>query len=194
MWSTLPSEVERQIRERRTFWLTAFVGIGSLCAVIYFGHQQTQDNKRLLSVQLAREFGNGFDSKAMLQHRADTADALLRRQDPPTDDVPDFFDSIGFYAKRGAIDEEVVWNDFGYTITHYWPALKAYAARVRTGPDGDPDYWVNFEWLNDKLLQDHPHSSPATEDVQEFLKHEAALLKPAKSAPPRKVRRGKPRG
>jgi hypothetical protein len=130
----------------------------------------------------------------MRRHRAQTAAALLKHRNPPTNDVPDFFETVGYYTKQGALDQETVLNDFGYTITHYWPALKAYVADARTEQAGDPGYWVNFEWLNDKLLQDHRQSGPANDDVGEFLKDEAALLKQAKSTPPRKVRRGQPRG
>jgi hypothetical protein len=203
-------ENARRIRERRLLWIalctsisTAAVGIGGLLVGIHFGNrqienarqqtenarQQTENAKRLLSVQMAREFRDGFDSKEMQRRRVATAAALLRGANPPTDAVLDFFESIGYYARQGLLDRETVWNDFSYTIMHYWPAVKAHA---RTGRDGDREHWVNFEWLNGELLQDaarRRHATvtqmtPSTEDVKEFLRDEANLLKPPKPPKP----------
>ena len=202
-------DAERHLRERRLFMLTlgsvalgAIVGIGSLLATIRNGNQQTENARRLLSVQLAREFRDGFDSGAMQQHRAKTAFARLHGADPPTDSVLDFFETMGHYVRQGALDKETVWNDFGYTVTRYWPAVRSYAVADRTGPNGGPDDYVNFEWLNGALLQDAARRrhvavtevTPGMDDVKEFLEDEAELLKPEKPTPPRKVHRGQPRG
>lgn len=208
----------RHIREQRLFWIalctsiiTAVVGIGGLLVGIHFGNrqiesarqqtanarEQTENAKRLLSVQLEREFRDGFDSKEMQRRRVATAAALLRGANPPTDAVLDFFESIGRYARQGFLDRETVWNDFSYTIVHYWPAVKAYAAHARTGRDGDREHWANFEWLNGELLKeaarrrhlkDGELAMPDTNAMHEFLLDEANLLKapkPPKPPPPK---------
>jgi hypothetical protein len=200
-------DAERHLRERRLFWvalgaaiLTSIVGIGSLLATIRNGNQQienarqqTDNAKRLLSVQLAREFRDGFDSGAMQRHRVKTAAALLKHKDPPTDNLLDFFENIGHYVRQGALDRETVWNDFSYAITHYWPAVKSYVSRARTGRDGDEEYWANFEWLNGELLKEAARrrhltdvglAKPNTDAVHGFLRDEANLLKPPKPPKP----------
>jgi hypothetical protein len=200
-------DAERHLRDSLLFWvalgaaiLTAIVGIGSLLATIRNGNQQienarqqTENAKRLLSVQLAREFRDGFDSKEMQRRRVATAAALLRGADPPTDAVLAFFETVGHYVRQGALDRETMGNDFSYTITHYWPAVKAYVAHARTGRDGDPEHWANFEWLNGELLKEAARrrhltdgglAKPNTDAVHEFLLDEANLLKPPKPAKP----------
>ena len=208
------------LREQRLFWIAlctsiiaAAVGIGGLLVAIHFGNrqmesarqqtenarQQTENAKRLLSVQLAREFRDGFDSKEMQRRRVATAAALLRGANPPTDAVLEFFETIGHYVRQGLLDREMVWNDFGYTITHYWPAVKEYVTHARTSRLGDPEYCINFERLNGELLKeaalrrrlaDDKLMTPDTNAVHEFLLDEASLLKPPKppKAPPPKPR------
>ena len=163
----MKGENARRSREHRLFWIalciavvTAAVAVGGLLVDVHFGDQQienareqTENAKRLLSVQLAREFRDGFDSKEMQRRRVATAAALLSGADLPTDAVLDFFETMGHYVGQGALDRDTVWNAFSYTITHYWPAVKAYVAHALTGRDGDPEYWANFEWLNGELLK-----------------------------------------
>jgi hypothetical protein len=128
----------------------------------------------------------------MQRRRVATTAALLRGANPPTAAVLDFFESIGHYARQGLLDRETVWNDFSYTIMHYWPAVKAYAAHARTGRDGDREHWINFEWLNGELLQEaarRRHAmvaqvTPGADDVKAFLRDEANLLKPPKPPKP----------
>jgi len=141
-----------------------------------------QNAARLLSVQVTREFRDEFDSVGMQRRRTATASALLKGATPPTENVLDFFESMGNYVQKGALDKEVVWNEFREEVVHYWPAVKGYVAKVRAEPGGDTEYYANFEWLNGKLLQENARRrhttienvTPATDEVKDFLRSEAA--------------------
>lgn len=200
-------EAERHLRERRLFIFTtaaacasvlaAAAAVGSMFAVVRNGSQQTENARRLLSVQLAQHFDERFDSAPMRRKRQGLAISLLNHADPPTDDVIDMFETMAYYVRQGTIDREAIYNDFGYTITHYWPAVKTYVETTRVGPDSDPFYYEHFEWLNGALLQDaarRRHQSilqvtPSTEDVGNFLRDEADLLQPPKPRAPGKQRK-----
>jgi hypothetical protein len=186
-------DAERHSREGRLFYVATAAALAAVIGAgmnIYNGKQQTENAKRLLSVQLAREFDQRFESEPMRHSRAELAAALLRGAVPPTDDVQDFFRTVGYYVRQGALDSEVVWNDFGYTITHYWPALRAGIETDRHKPDGDPEDYANFEWLNTTLLEDAAHRRhvpvakliQSATDVRDFLKDEAELVPHRKAA------------
>ncbi len=165
-------------------FLMALVAVGSLATTIYFGKRQQENANKLLSIQLRIEFDKQYESDHMRGVRRLLAETLLEDKEPRgIESVLGFFDSMGFYAQRGAIDMDTIWNEFSWDILHYWPALKDYVKQIRD-KEGDSEYYEKFEWLYDQILQktaSRRHQSikqvePTKEQVKEFLKDEHELL------------------
>jgi hypothetical protein len=110
--------------------LMAFVAVASLVTTIYFSHKQQESTQAILSVQLVMKFNDIFDSDSMTDSRRSFAKAIIEGKEPPDEDVLGFFDTMGFYVKRGSVDIEVIWNEFGYYILYYWPVAKSYVKQI----------------------------------------------------------------
>ncbi len=176
----------RQKRKDQHPWIPiimAMVAVMSLAATVYFGWQHQEGEKRLISVRLAMQFDDRFDSERMRANRRDLAKAILKGDDPPGDDVLDFFETVGFYARNDEIDMAVVYNDFSDTVLHYWPAVRDHVTRDRNSAGGSKDEYENFEWLNDALAREivrRRHSDikqvePSAKEVKDFLQDESTL-------------------
>lgn len=156
--------------------LVAVIGFG---ATVYFGHQQQENAKASLAVTLALRFDDQFDTDLMRDCRRDTAKALLAGKEPPDDDLIGFFDTVGLYTKRGYVDIEVIWNEFGYYLLNYWPTAKTYVTTVRAD---DETYFDNAEWLYQQVLKEDtlrhhgkPSPLPTKAELEDFLWNEANL-------------------
>jgi len=116
----------------------------------------------------------------MRERRQQLARALLNHQGPPNEDILGLFETMGFYARRGAIDLETTYNNHGYLILNYWPAVKDYVKKIR---EEDKEWYEHFEWLNDQLLQEYVRrthqtlvqAQPTTDDVTAFLRRRGQL-------------------
>lgn len=65
-----------------------------------------------------------------------------------------FFEHIGHLLRRGALDEELVWNRMGWEIVGYW---EAFGARKRSlilelREAGKISEYCEFEWLHRRML------------------------------------------
>ncbi len=162
--------------------IMAFIAIGSLATTIYFGHKQQENSKAVLSVQLVMKFDDLFDSNLMRDSRRSFAKAILERKEPPDEDILGFLDTMGFFVKRGSLDLEAVWNEFGYYVLYYWPAAESYVKQIRT-TDHDESYYENIEWLYKELLKEdvsrhhgkRAQEIPSKQELNDFLKDEASL-------------------
>ncbi len=164
-------------------FIMALIAVGSLAATIYFGHRQQENAKTLLSIQLRMEFDRQYESDHMRGVRRLLASALLQGKEPPDEDVMGFFDSMGFYTQRRVIDMDTIWNEFSWEVLHYWPALRSYIKKIRT-EEGDSEFYENFEWLYNKILQEtasRKHQSitqvePTEKQIRDFLQDERDIL------------------
>jgi|GEM_PF-3276331 len=162
--------------------LMAFIAVGSLVATIYFSYKQQERTKAVLSVQLAMKFDDLFDSDLMRDSRRNFAKAILEGKEPPNEDILGFFDTVGFYVKRGSVDIEVIWNEFGYYVLYYWPAVRSYVKQI-CDADHDETYYENVEWLYQNLLQEEAsrlhrkmaQETPNKRALEDFLNDEANL-------------------
>ena len=165
-------------------FVMAAIAIASLAATVYLGYRQTQHSRAVLSVQLAQEFRRDFDAPEMLRSRSELAVALSKGAEPDDDHVANFFETMGYYVRQGALDKEAVYNDFSDYAMHYWPALKDHIYKERSGPHGAPDYYDNFEWLNEAMLREYARRrrqtvaqvTPSPDGVREYLSDEATLV------------------
>ncbi len=66
------------------------------------------------------------------------------------DEVPDFFERLGYLAARGHVDAEDFWNDARPVISFYWGVLWPYIEHDRAA-SGDPTIYRWFEWVELEL-------------------------------------------
>ena len=90
--------------------------IGVVVAVIAL-YTQSQQNSRALAATLLRDLERQFESEEMLKIRLETARFLVRRKTGETPvsycaDLLDFFDVLGTYHNRRALDTEMTWVMF----------------------------------------------------------------------------------
>jgi hypothetical protein len=137
------------------------------------------------------EFDKRFSSEDMLRERQSLASSLMDERDPGSEDLLDFFESVGHYAKRGLLDQETLWNEFSYFVIRYWPLLKDFVRRERSAGDGDPELYANFEWLNGMMLEREARRrrkrvdefTPSKAELDRFLKEEVIVIEPRQELP-----------
>ncbi len=62
------------------------------------------------------------------------------------DEVPDFFERLGYLVSRGHVDAEDFWNDARPVVSFYWGVLSPYIEHDRAA-SGDPTIYRWFEWV-----------------------------------------------
>jgi len=106
--------------------ITSITSIVAIAISVYSFKVQTNLAAITLSVTMLREYEREFfRSVEMKKKRWITANFLLKRasgEEPPAEayDLLDFFDTIGQYVNRGAIDLDMTWNTFHYWFDKYW--------------------------------------------------------------------------
>ena len=62
------------------------------------------------------------------------------------EEVPDFFERVGYLVSRGHLAAEDFWNDARPVVRFYWGVLAPYIEHDRA-VSGDPTIYHWFEWL-----------------------------------------------
>ncbi len=62
------------------------------------------------------------------------------------DEVPDFFERLGYLVSRGHVRADDFWNDARPVVGFYWGVLSPYIQHDRAAT-GDPTIYRWFEWL-----------------------------------------------
>jgi hypothetical protein len=76
----------------------------------------------------------------------------IERRDPAlgfplaNDEVPDFFERLGYLVSRGDVRREDFWNDARPVLSFYWGVLAPYIEHDRQA-SGDPTLYRWFEWV-----------------------------------------------
>lgn len=77
------------------------------------------------------------------------------------DEIPDFFERIGYLVSRGHVDPDDFWNDGAWQVVEfYWNLLEAHIGHDRSS-SGNTDLYQWFEWLERemrRLDRRHGHS------------------------------------
>lgn len=98
--------------------VTAFAAIGSTWAAIFAVKRQNENFERSnqgfrlsLSADLALKLDGTFNSNAFRKSRAVAAKSLLRQEEMvESEEVLDFFETIGLFMKSGALNEEIAYS------------------------------------------------------------------------------------
>ena len=62
------------------------------------------------------------------------------------DEVPDFFERLGYLVSRGDVGRDDFWNDARAVLAFYWGVLAPYVEHDRQA-SGDPTLYRWFEWV-----------------------------------------------
>lgn len=132
-------------------------------------------------VDLVLKMSDKFDEEKFIKKRKVAAKAILNKKyKSETDDVLNFFDSLGMLVRRGAIDEEMTWHTFYYWIHRYRLAAKTYMDEERKRAQ---ETWDDFIELDKRMVAMEKRKTGsmstdieiADEKIKEFLKDEIAL-------------------
>jgi hypothetical protein len=131
-----------------------------------------------------------FNEEGMVAKRSTVAQRLLDKDTAPdrqTEDLLDYFDTIGFLIDRKALDRETAWRMFSDAAFSYWFGAQAYL-----DANGGGDYWGDFKSLvNDVFvpiemrkdgIDAKQFHDRAVDRSREYLACEVAMLPAAVTA------------
>src|SRR5258708_1584787 len=110
--------------------------------------EQTDDNRKNLCLQNHITFMARFDGQELRSSRVRLARQLLSEaiHDEVVETVMDFFEDVGLFSRRGYLDEDLVWNTFGFYGIRWWAASRDYMLAGRK-TQNDPTLFTEFENL-----------------------------------------------
>jgi hypothetical protein len=145
----------------------------SLLVAIISLIMQSRSTKFTTDINVLLELENIFNGKLMLETRKKASRALLSHKKlQDVEGVLDFFETIGLLVRKGAVDHEMVNNEFSDYAYCYWIASQEYIKQIRSK---DPNYWINYDGLikimNKVNDQTYNNSSylPSKDDINELL-------------------------
>jgi hypothetical protein len=163
-----------------TAWSTFGLAVFSLVAVgvSYWGiKKQTESFAMSVSADLCLKLTDRFDSEPMIKIRNLAARALMGQTDlDAADDIFDFFETVGLYVRKNALDKEIAHSMFFHWVNLYWHAGRSHILKSRERSSG---IYADFENLYNMVLKiemrDYPKSrdiNPTEEEIIKFLKQE----------------------
>jgi hypothetical protein len=92
-----------------------------------------------------------FDGPRMTRHKLALMLAIQGRNPDSglpraNDEVPDFFERVGYLISRGHVNVEDFWSDSRMLVAFYWGILAPYIEQERA-TSADPTVYRWFEWL-----------------------------------------------
>jgi hypothetical protein len=103
------------------------------------------------------------------------------------EDVFDFFDTVGLFTRRKALDAEIVHSFFFHWINIYWIAGRAYILQRQTK---SKLVWRNFGYLYQEVLKIEMKNDPSSQDIslsadllEEYLNDEIEINNTSVSMP-----------
>jgi hypothetical protein len=161
-------------------WALVFVTFWFAHKQVSLLHQQTDDAHANIRLQNHLIFTARFDSPEMLRGRKGLAEHFLSSRPPEVQErVLEFFEDLGLFLRRGYLDEELLWNTFGFYAVRWWTICKGYTLEERKR-QSDPTLFADFEDLAKRFLARDSEAglTEATpSDIESFLKDERDLEK-----------------
>jgi hypothetical protein len=97
------------------------------------------------------------------------------RRNEPVDLSEDFqilglFEHVALLVRRGVLDDEMVWNKFGWYVTRYFLALTTAPNLIEANRDaeGDTTLWEEFEWLYQRMSEMYKNRGVDVEDPEQL--------------------------
>jgi hypothetical protein len=134
-----------------------------------------------VSASLSFKLSDHFDSPDFRKLRSKAATALVTNQDlENADDVFDFFETVGLYVRRRALDEETAHALFFHWVNIYWHAGQDCILRNQKRT---VSVWSDFQDLHRTLLEierkqdrNSRDINPTPSDITYFLNQEREEL------------------
>lgn len=124
------------------------------CAIRKQNQQSKESNENFklsLGIDIIAKLDAQFNSQDFKNIRSDAAQSLLNRKDiENSEDVFDFFETLGLLVRLGALNDEVVHNFFFHWINLYWVAGKDYISNKRKDTKA---VWQDFETLYKRVFE-----------------------------------------
>jgi len=141
---------------------------------------QNKSFKANLTADLVMKLDDRFASPEFKEIRSRAARALQNHiGEEEAEDVFDFFEMVGLFTRRNALDAEVVHSFFFHWINVYWTAGRDHIAKKQAK---NHSAWKDFGDLYLKVLKIEKKEDPSSEDLSlstgklaESLEDEIAL-------------------
>src|SRR6266404_781939 len=155
-------------------WITALATFFLLLAAIVVAWAESRRHRFAQSVELILKFDDQFNSLEFLKYR-DAAAKCLKAQAYKTaadkcskdaDAVLDFFETVGYLLRRGALDEQMVWHTFWHWIMGYYQAAAEYITEARKK---DSALWQDFVELHRRMEAIEPYTIASDEFLSEEI-------------------------
>lgn len=160
-----------------TFWV-AFGSIGTFGAVLA-AVRQIRLSRLTGSADLLLRLEDRFDEEEFMACRVAAAAALKNTtasNQVEIEDVFDFFETVGILVRKGALNDELVWNSFYYWLHGYFRYGEKFLKEERSKY---PARYDEVIWLHKKLLKVEKSKRPSPDsEWAGFLKEEASILDP----------------
>jgi hypothetical protein len=145
-------------------------------ATVWLVRETIHDSQIQLRGSLHQGFTERFDK--LSAQRQQLATTLLAGKPPARksyESVMNFFEDLGLYLRRDYLDEEMVWNTFGYHAAGWWGVCEARVKKERK-EDQDPEEYRDFEQLVARLkrFESASHRHHASPERNAFLSEEAS--------------------
>ena len=134
-----------------------------------------------LKVRLQLVFTDRFDSDRMKDHRSRLAERLLAADvahDTVQEDVMNFFEDMALLLDHGYLDEDLLWNTFGFYAVRWGAACNDYILEERKRTS-DPTVFDGFKDLVERFIKrdrEEGLPEPTKTDINAFLQDERNLL------------------
>lgn len=169
------------------------VAMIALIVTIYFHNRNLKATQLSNSAKMVLDAFARFDTKDMRERRKAFARALAadRGAVQLTDESPvlDFFEDIAHLVHRGVLDEEMVWNSFGYWVIGYHRAATAAPDLIEKYRETShrEDHYREFQWLFTRIeawRKRRERKDWSNDADMRFLNEESTLAIAAERAPP----------
>ncbi len=133
-------------------WGLVLVTFLLVIATFWMSRQQAQAVRDDLRARLQLVFIDRFDAPRMIKARKELAALFGSNPNPDqiNETVPEFFEDMSLFLRRGYLDEELIWSTFGFYCVRWWAICKDYIIAERSR-QMDPTLFKNFEQVADNF-------------------------------------------
>lgn len=159
-------------------WAAIITAIVAIVSIII----ERKRTRFSMSVDLLFKLNDEFNSPKLLRNRIRAAKSANtgRINGGQVDDILDFFETVGYLVRRGALDKDMVSSSFYYYLHYYYLLTQDYRSETRKK---DCTIWEDFELIHNKLVlhEKRQHKCededliPSQEEIQEFITDEINL-------------------
>jgi hypothetical protein len=134
--------------------LVAWVGLGTALVAVLALWLEGRRWRFALGVELILRLEAEFRTARMYESRREVAGAFLSdnltQASNALDEIINFYDGVGYFVERHALERKVVWNHFFSYMYRFWHYAQPYIESERRR---DPTLWKSAGRLYHQLLR-----------------------------------------